>query len=202
MSIKPFQFPSWNELYEARSVETMPWFFPHLDPDLAKAIDRLGIASGRVLDLGTGPGTQATALAKRGLDVTGTDLSAAAIAYAGRRAAGEGASVRFLQDDILASQLEGTFDVVFDRGCFHVLDPDKRSDYAKRVRALVAPKGRLFLKTFSAKQPGTQGPYRFTEAEIRAVFEQFFTIAEVTETVYQGTLDPLPFALFSVLEPR
>jgi 2-polyprenyl-3-methyl-5-hydroxy-6-metoxy-1,4-benzoquinol methylase len=201
MSIRPFQFPSWNELYEARSVETMPWFYPDLDPDLAKALDRRGIASGRALDLGTGPGTQAIALAKRGLDVTATDLSAAAIAYAVRRASGEDARVRFLQDDILASRLEGAFDVIFDRGCFHVLDPDKRSDYARRLHALVSPNGRVFLKTFSAKQPGTQGPYRFTEADLRAVFEPLFTIAEVTETLYQGTLDPMPFALFCVLEP-
>jgi hypothetical protein len=60
----------WDERYKDQPVETMPWFYADLDADLAQALDRLGIGSGKALDLGTGPGTQAIALAKRGLDVT------------------------------------------------------------------------------------------------------------------------------------
>lgn len=198
----PPDFPTWEQLYQNRPVEGMPWFYPHLDPDLAGALDRLAIAAGRALDLGTGPGTQAIELARRGLDVTGTDLSAAAVAGAARRAEAAGVAVRFVEDDILASRIGETFDLVFDRGCFHVLDPERRGDYARGVHGLLRPGGFLFLKTFSAKQPGTMGPHRFRPEDIRATFEGLFEVESIEETVYQGTLDPLPFALFSVLRRR
>jgi SAM-dependent methyltransferase len=199
---EPRRFPSWEQRYQDQPVEAMPWFYANLDPDLADALDRLGITEGTAVDLGTGPGTQAIALAKRGLDVTATDLSPAAVARAEARAATVDARVRFLQDDILASKLEETFDVVFDRGCFHVIDPEQRAAYAQRVRALVEPCGYFFLKTFSVKQPGTQGPHRFAPEDIRGVFETLFDVMSITETVYHGTLDPLPIALFCVLRRR
>jgi len=180
----------------------MPWFYPDLDPDLAQALDRLGISSGKALDLDTGPGTQAIALAKRGFDVTATDLSSAAIASAERRAAAEGVQVRFLQNDILASQIEETFDVVFDRGCFHMIDPEHRAAYAQRVHGLVELLGHLFLKTLSVKQPGTQGPHRLAPKDIASVFGSRFDLMSITETAYQGMLDPPPLALFCVLRRR
>jgi 2-polyprenyl-3-methyl-5-hydroxy-6-metoxy-1,4-benzoquinol methylase len=198
----PPRFPAWDLRYQDQPVETMPWFYPHLDPDLAQALDRLGINSGKALDLGTGPGTQAIALAKRGLDVTGSDLSSAAVAGAQRLAASEGVDVRFLEDDILASRISETFDLVFDRGCFHVIDPEARPDYVQKLHQLIGLNGYLFVKTFSIKQPGTQGPHRFSPDDIRAVFEPVFNVESITETVYQGTLDPLPFALFCVLRRR
>ncbi len=62
----PRGLPSWEELYQKDTIERLPWYWPALDPDLEAALARHGIASGRVLDQGTGPGTQAIALAERG----------------------------------------------------------------------------------------------------------------------------------------
>ena len=73
------EFPDWEGLYRQDDVESMPWFQPELDHDVAAALVALGVEKGRVLDLGTGPGTQAIALAERGFAVTATDLSAAAV---------------------------------------------------------------------------------------------------------------------------
>jgi SAM-dependent methyltransferase len=67
------------ELYKQQEVESLPWFNPELDDDLEKALDELGLRSGSALDLGTGPGTQAIHLARRGFAVTATDISEAAI---------------------------------------------------------------------------------------------------------------------------
>src|SRR6266508_2149245 len=64
-----------EELYQQQEVESMPWFNPELDYDLEKALDELGLRSGSALDLGTGPGTQAIHLARRGFTVTATDIS-------------------------------------------------------------------------------------------------------------------------------
>ncbi|WP_437569579.1 class I SAM-dependent methyltransferase [Sorangium sp. So ce542] len=195
-------FPDWQELYRTTPAERLPWYHAGLDPDLAQALERLQVARGRALDLGTGPATQAFALAERGFDVTGTDLSHAAVEQAAAQAAQRGAAVHFVQDDILDSRLGDRFDVVFDRGCFHVLPPDRRGDYVRALKRLVAPGGFFFLKCFSALEPWTEGPYRFTPEEIRAIFGAEFELLSSEETVYQGTLDPLPRALFSVLRPR
>ena len=199
---EPRTMPRWEELYDGAQVERMPWYFPTLDPDLERALERWRIAPGRALDLGTGPATQAMALAERGFDVTGADISAAAIERATALARERGLSMRFVKDDVLDSRLEGAFDLVFDRGCFHVFAPEQRPGYLRAVERLVAPGGMLFLKCFSAKEPRKEGPYRFTPDEIRQIFGAAFEVLSIDETVYQGTLDTLPQALFSALRRR
>lgn len=68
-------FPDWNNLYNTQNVKTMPWYNENLDSDLEEELERGKISKGRILDLGTGPATQAIQLAKRGLEVTGSDVS-------------------------------------------------------------------------------------------------------------------------------
>ncbi|MBW4430978.1 MAG: class I SAM-dependent methyltransferase [Pelatocladus maniniholoensis HA4357-MV3] len=194
------EFPNWNNLYQERQVETMPWYNPDLDVDLEQALTKLKINSGTVLDLGTGPGTQAIALAKKGFRATGTDISEAAITQAESKAKEEGLDITFRQDDIFHSHLNQEFDFVFDRGCFHVFHPDLRQDYVRIVHNLIKPKGYLFLKCFSHLETREEGPYRFTPEEIKKNFGDRFNVLSIHETVYQGTLDPLPKALFSILE--
>jgi 2-polyprenyl-3-methyl-5-hydroxy-6-metoxy-1,4-benzoquinol methylase len=194
-------FPDWEELYRKDDVERLPWYTAALDADLESALERHGIRAGRVLDPGTGPGTQALALAERGFVVTASDVSSAAIAYANRKAGPRGASVTFVQDDILATRLTGPFDMVFDRGCFHVLKPAQRPAYVETMHRLLAPSAWLFLKTFSHRQFGNFGPYRFTPEEIRRLFDGVggFRVVDIVDTVFQGQMDPCPKALFSTI---
>ncbi|XYI04052.1 methyltransferase domain-containing protein [Sorangium sp. So ce1128] len=67
---------------------------------------------------------------------------------------------RFLQADILDSRLDDRFDVVFDRGCFHCLPPERRADDVRTLKRLVAPGGLFFLKCFSVLEPRGQGRAR------------------------------------------
>src|SRR5580658_1406041 len=62
---QPRGFPSWEELYKQDVIEKLPWYWPALDPDLEAALARNGLASGRVLDEGTGPGTSRRARGAR-----------------------------------------------------------------------------------------------------------------------------------------
>ncbi len=197
---KQRELPDWEQLYQEKEVESMPWFNPELDPELDQALTRLELHQGAVLDLGTGPGTQAIALAERGFQVTATDLSATAIRKAESRAKAKGLDIAFKQDNILNSQLDQDFDFAWDRGCFHVFPPEQRQDYVQVVARLIKPDGYLFLKCFSYLQPGEEGPYRFTGEEIQEIFNRHFQVCSVIETVYQGTLDPLPRALFCILQ--
>lgn len=194
------EFPQWEELYKERQVDSMPWFNPELDDDLRMALDDLGVQDGRALDLGTGPGTQAIRLARRGLRVTATDISDAAISRAKEEAEKQRLDVTWARDDILDTRLSQPFDLVFDRGCFHVLAPERRSDYVRIISGLLKPGAYLFLKCFSRLEPGEQGPYRFTSEQIQELFGNELKVLSIKETVYQGTLDPLPRALFCVMQ--
>jgi cyclopropane fatty-acyl-phospholipid synthase-like methyltransferase len=178
----------------------MPWFNPDLDSDLDQALTKLNLHKGDALDLGTGPGTQAIALAERGFQVTATDISDTAVRQALDKAQEKGLDISFKQDDILNSHLDQEFDFVFDRGCFHVFSPERRQDYVRVVSRLIKPKGYLFLKCFSHLEERESGHYRFTPEQIKEIFSSQFNVCSVKETVYHGTLDPLPQALFCVLE--
>lgn len=192
------QFPDWDDFYKTRAVESMPWFYPGLDPDQARSIDHHAL-TGRALDLGAGPGRQALALAERGFDVTATDVSAAAVSAARERARAAGLRVSFLVDDITSSALTGTFQLVLDRGCFHVLAPEARQAYASTLARLVEPRGYFLLKCFSEEQPGEVGPYKFAPSDIEALFQPAFQVLAIERTVYQGTFEPQPRALFCTL---
>ncbi|BAY21490.1 putative thiopurine S-methyltransferase [Calothrix sp. NIES-2100] len=194
------EFPNWESLYQEQAVETMPWFNPSLDPDVESALLTLELSNASVLDLGTGPGTQAIALAERGFQVMATDLSEAAINQAAAKANQKGLEISFRQDDILNSRLEQSFDLILDRGCFHVLPPHTYGIYVQTVANLLKPKGYLLLKCFSHLETREQGPYRFTPEEIQQIFKERFNLHLAKQTVYHGTLDPLPKALFCILE--
>jgi ubiquinone/menaquinone biosynthesis C-methylase UbiE len=198
-------FPDWNNLYNTQNVETMPWYNENLDSDLEEELERGKISKGRILDLGTGPATQAIQLAKRGLEVTGSDVSEAAISRAkdvyGHN--NKDTKISFIIDDILNSNMEDKmFDYVFDRGCFHILPIEKRPVYISEINRILDDKEILFLKCFSTKEPRQEGPYRFSENEIRQLFGNDFVIISVKDTVYQGTLNPPPRALFVVMYKR
>jgi cyclopropane fatty-acyl-phospholipid synthase-like methyltransferase len=81
-----------------------------------------------------------------------------------------------------------------------VLPPEQRQNYIRVVDNLIKPKGYLFLKCFSHLETREAGPYRFTPEEIQDIFSSRFNVSSVKETVYYGTLEALPRALFCVLE--
>ena len=194
------EFPDWNLLYKNNSVESMPWFNKDLDLDLAKELERRRITKGRFLDLGTGPGTQAKLLAKLGFTVVGTDISEHAV----RKASREFSKAVFTVDDILDTKFPPNgFDYIFDRGCFHVLAAKDREQYVKNVKKILKNNGLLFLKCFSTKETQlTSGPYRFSKNNIREMFGSSFEIESVSDTVYQGTLEVFPKALFTVMKKK
>jgi ubiquinone/menaquinone biosynthesis C-methylase UbiE len=112
-------FPSWDSLYKSQKVQTMPWYNENLDTDLEEELERRKITKGRILDLGTGPATQAIQLSKRGLKVTGSDISEAAINRAREVYANHNNNIDFIIDDILNSKIDDkNFDYVFDRAAF------------------------------------------------------------------------------------
>jgi len=193
----------WEKLYATSDVATLPWYNPDLDVDIERALKAHRLNGGRLLDLGTGPATQAMNLAKRGFGVVATDISGSAIKKAKAVAKEAGLSITFLVDNVLKSRLAtGLVDVTVDRGVFHVLPKDQRPVYVKTVHRVLRPNGWLFLKCFSDKEPGTWGPHRIAESELRGYFRGTFEIQSVVETVFYGNVKPPPRALFATFRRR
>ena len=190
----------WENIYKNTKVTDMPWYYPDLDNDLRTTLDRLCLSSGTFLDLGTGPATQANRLAELGFEVTGTDISTAAIQIARQTYK----NIELLQDDILDSKLTKKFDYIFDRGCFHVIDESKRWLYVKNVFSLLNDSGLLFLKCFSDKMTETGfGPYLFSEQMILDLFDQYFVVGDIQETEFKNERVPATVhSLFVILKKR
>jgi SAM-dependent methyltransferase len=187
----------WDSYYRQRAPGEIPWYFDDLDPDLDMVLANRKLKSGKFLDLGSGPGTQASQLAKRGFEAIGCDISQTAVDQAKTRFP----EVSFVRDDILKSNLPSfTFDFVFDRGCFHVFSPEHVESYLFHVANVLKVGGLLFLKCFSQDELGKhQGPRRFSHAEIYEIFDSKFNIESLVDTTYQGTLSIPPKALFVVM---
>ena len=193
----------WERLYEEREVESLPWFYPGLDPDFAAALERYHIIRGEMLDLCTGPGTQAIAMAERGFKVTAMDIAGAAVKKACLKARDEGLAIDFKQDNILDSRLMRAFDVIFDRGCFHIFPPKKRRAYVPAVSRLIKTGGYLFLKCFSNLEKFSGGPYRIAPDEIESLFSHAFEILEINHTYFKSeNLDDLRQALFCAVRKK
>lgn len=192
------EFPDWDEYYKQNKVETMPWYEKNLDLDMVDEIRFL--EKGIFLDLGTGPGTQAIELAKKGFKVTGSDVSSFAI----EKAKVSTSNVNFVIDNILNSKFESeSFDYILDRGCFHVLSSDERITYLNQIKRILKKNGIIFLKCMSKNEkniPDDKGPHKFYKEEIINYFKNDFDIKKSKDTVYYGTLNPLPKALFFVMK--
>ena len=79
---------------------------------LPSVLEYFGLWPRSVLDLACGEGTFAVAMAKRGLQVTGVDLSPEMLDIARERAAKAGLDVKFLQQDMSSLSLRGRFDLI------------------------------------------------------------------------------------------
>lgn len=197
------KLPDWSTCYSKPTYQQLPWYYPGLDPDLFNTLARLNIVGGAFLDLGTGTGTQAIELSRRGFDVVGTDISETALTLARDHAMREEMPVSFLLDNIVSTRInKNRFDYAFDRGCFHILAPAQRQQYITNLHTIIKRRGVVFLKCFSSSEPKTDGPYRFSEAELRELFTPHFELSSCTETTFQGTLNPAPQALFCVLKKQ
>jgi ubiquinone/menaquinone biosynthesis C-methylase UbiE len=195
-------FSDWDDYYKTTKVEIMPWYEKNLDHDIENEIKSNNYNTGNFLDLGTGPGTQALQLSKYDFEVTGTDISQSAIENA-KKLSNE---INFLVDDILNSKLsDKKFDFILDRGIFHIFNVSQRSQYVKQIKRILNDNGILFLKCMSVEEknlPDNDMPHKLSKQEITNVFDDDFDIQSISDTVFNGSLEMNPKALFTVLKKK
>jgi len=103
----------------------------------------------RLLDIGCGAGRHLLALAKRGYQMTGLDLSPEMVAFVGEAAQQANVTVRVVVDDLCRLRIRGTYDAAF---CFmdtfrFLLTNEDILAHLKIVAGLLAPGG-LYLTDF------------------------------------------------------
>lgn len=135
----------------------------------------------RILDCACGIGTQTLGLASRGHLLTGSDLSEAAIARAGREAERRRLSIRYEVADMrdLSTIAESDFDVVIaaDNALPHLLMEQDLAQALGQIASKLRPGG-LFLATtrdydeLVLAKPTTQPAAFFEDGEFRRIYHQ------------------------------
>ncbi|MAE67606.1 MAG: methyltransferase type 11 [Phycisphaeraceae bacterium] len=159
----------------------MPWDIDAVSPDLVAVVDDLALAPGtRVLEVGCGTGINTIWMAQRGFDALGIDVAPRAIELASARREALASEARFERADFLAGQsFQGSFGLIFDRGCFHSFEPKQRDVFAGRVHDALAPDGHWLTLCGNAdeKRPeGAKGPPQLTAAQVVDAVEANFVI--------------------------
>lgn len=132
------------------------------------------------MDAGCGTGENALFFASRGHEVTGFDFLEEPITQAKQKAADRGLAAKFVvQDALKLGQWTEGFDNAIDSGLFHVFSDEDRAQYVHGLRTVLKPGGHLFLLCFSDETPGTQGPRRISQNELRAAFAQRWEIESI-----------------------
>ena len=159
-----------QQLFEQMYQGQAPWDTGRPQPAIVKLAEA-GRIRGSVLDVGCGTGENLLYLAARGHDAWGLDFVPVAIEQAKAKAAQRGIAAHFLLANALElNKLGRQFDTVIDCGLFHTFADEERPLFIRGLADVLRPGGLLHLLCFSDEEPGTEGPRRVSQEEIRDSF--------------------------------
>jgi SAM-dependent methyltransferase len=182
--------PGWDASYAGSAPP--PWDVGQPQPAFVRLAER-GLLTGQVLDAGCGTGEQTLLAASSGAEALGVDVSPLAVEQARGKAAARGIKARFeVADALLLGDLGLSFDTIIDSGLFHVFDDESRARYVASLASVLRPGGHLYLMCFSDRQPGTFGPRRVSQDELRAAFGDGWTIIAIEADTFEINLGAFP----------
>ncbi|ORB32208.1 class I SAM-dependent methyltransferase [Mycolicibacterium parafortuitum] len=163
--------------------ENPPWVIGEPQPAIVE-LERAGLISGRVLDIGCGAGEHTLLLAAAGYDVLGVDGAPTAVEQARQSAEARGVAARFEVADALALGTDTAYDTIIDSALFHIFADDDRARYVRSLHGATHPGSVVHLLALSDAGRGF-GP-QVSEQTIRDAFGQGWDVEALTTTIYRG----------------
>jgi 2-polyprenyl-3-methyl-5-hydroxy-6-metoxy-1,4-benzoquinol methylase len=143
-----------------------------------------------VLDMACGTGGHALLIAQRGYQVTGSDLSAAMIAEAAKKAQNQKLPVAFHQGD-MRTACHGSFDalICMNNSFGHITEPEDFSITLSNFRKNLKPGGLLFIDHFNGSfmQEIESGTVRIA----RCFTTEDGVVVDIERSVYSEELQSL-----------
>jgi 2-polyprenyl-3-methyl-5-hydroxy-6-metoxy-1,4-benzoquinol methylase len=141
-----------DKIYRNMRHKEIPWNIEEPPKALVELVESEKVKPCKTIDLGCGTGNYAVYLASKGFDVTGVDISSAAIKIAKENAEKKGVKCNFLVADVLGDldEIEETFDFAYDWELLHHIFPEKRKKYIENVYGILNPRGSYLSVCFSA----------------------------------------------------
>ena len=179
-----------HQLFEQMYQGQAPWDTGRPQPAVVKLAET-GQIRGSVLDVGCGTGENLLYLAARGHEAWGIDFVPLAIERARAKAAERKIEATFVVGNALElNKLGRQFDTVIDCGLFHTFADEERPVFVKGLAEVLRPGGSLYLLCFSDEEPGTEGPRRISQHEIRDAFHDGWTVKQIEPTQFDSIPRP------------
>jgi SAM-dependent methyltransferase len=184
--------------FDAVYRQTPPWDIGGPQPALEVMLDAFPPA-GPVLDVGCGSGDHAIALVRRGVEVLGVDIVAAAIEQA--RAKAQALPTELAEritfqigDALQPTQLQRRFSAVTDSGFLHLFEQQAADRFAEELAAILAPGGRYYLLAFAVQFDIPNVPRAIGAEELQARFtpERGWRILALREALFQNRVAATP----------
>ena len=137
-----------------------------------------------VLEIGCGTGTDSIWMSQQGCVVTATDVSNKVLSEAAKRSIQAGMNIKFVNVDLVEDQLDGVFDLIYDRGCFHLYNQGSdRLKFVEAVSKLLSPTGTWLslnasVESWDSSQPGRSAK---TAGQIIRVVEPVLRVISLKE---------------------
>ncbi|MGG6268197.1 class I SAM-dependent methyltransferase [Leptolyngbya sp. AN10] len=168
----------------------VPW--ARLTPNalLLDWLDRDLIRGKTAIVIGCGLGDDAEELAKRGLNVTGFDISESAIAWCDRRFPNSPVTYQVADLFALPEAWKGTFDFVLESYTIQAMPPELRAKAIPKIAELVASSGQLLVicRGREPEQDLTTVPFPLTKAELIGFQQAGLSEMEFEDLAEPGTV--------------
>jgi SAM-dependent methyltransferase len=172
----------WDRPY--RGQQRPGWDTGLVAEDLRRAVEEGKIKPCRVIELGCGSGTNAVYLARLGFEVTAIDVAPTALGIAEAKANEAGVRVRWLLADVLNLPELGTFDLIFDRGCYHNVRYVDAAGFVRAMCRLTQTGSRALIVSLNR-----DGPPGVREPMMREDFSESFEFVWLDESEIQTGAD-------------
>ena len=194
---EPSEF--WDTFYADRN-KKIPFFENKPDENLVAYFNSSLMNSGRVLELGSGPGRNAIYFAEQNCEVDAIDLSLTSIQWAKERAIEKKVDIHFIHENLFDVKIEpNTYDIVYDSDCFHHIAPHRRTNYKELVWNALKPGGLFAITCFVEggalggsnitdwevyRQRSLNGGLGFTSERLKSIFSDYEVVEmrEMKET--------------------